>query len=258
MQLLAIDTSQTRRLNVRLADCDNDIVAAQRLRAEVFGAEMGASLNDAGGLDVDRFDSLCDHLLVEDLAGGQANVVGCYRLLRQSVAEAHGGFYSAEEFDLSPLFVQAKGECLELGRSCVAPAYRDSGTIQLLWRGLASYLHRHRINAMFGCASFPGIDPDVHAEGLSYLAHNHLASRQYCVAPLPERHVDIARLPLGGYDVRIAMRKLPPLIKGYLRVGATIGNGAVIDTDFNTIDVFVMLPVEAIAARYLDRLGKAA
>jgi L-ornithine Nalpha-acyltransferase len=258
MQVLAIDTHPVRRLGVRLAECDADIRAAQRLRATVFGEEMGASLTTADGLDADRFDSLCDHLLVEDLAGDAPEVVGTYRLLRQSVAQAHGGFYSATEFDLEPVVAPASGECLELGRSCVAPAYRDSATIQLLWRGLADYLHCHRISAMFGCASFPGVDPDAHAEGLSYLAHNHLSPRQFCVAPLAGRQVEMARLPLGAYDQRLALRKLPPLIKGYLRVGATVGNGAVIDADFNTIDVFVMLPVEAISARYLDRLGKAA
>jgi putative hemolysin len=149
-------------------------------------------------------------------------------------------------------------EYLELGRSCVAPAYRDAGTIQLLWRGIAGYLESHRISLMFGCASFPGTDPDEHAEALSYLFHNHLAPSDIRARALEHRHIEMARLPIGGYDARQAMRRLPPLIKGYLRVGAMVGDGAVIDEPFNTVDVFIVMPVAAISARYLGRFGAAA
>lgn len=262
MQVDVPNSVQGRDLRVRLAETETDLEAAQHLRWKVFCQELGANVAPASGeRDIDPFDVACDHLLVEDVSSGTTSTVGTYRLLRHSVARTIGGFYSAGEFDLQPLLDTAdaqSGELLELGRSCVLPAYRNSGTIQLLWRGIAVYLKQHRIAAMFGCASFAGTDPDVHAEALSYLFFNHLAPREARVAAHPEQFVDMARLPLGGFNPQAAQRLLPPLIKGYLRLGATVGNGAVIDHAFNTTDVFVMLPVDAISSRYLERLGKAA
>ena len=250
-----------RNLSVRLARSESDIAAAQKLRWDVFYAERGALMEGGlAGFDADPFDVVCDHLLVEDSASGVPVVVGTYRLLRESIAKRQGGFYTAGEYEIARLSQPPRqdGELLELGRSCVAPAYRDAGTIQLLWRGIASYLERHRISTMFGCASFHGVDPDEHADTLSYLYHNHLAPQGLRATALPERHVEMARLPIGGYDPRQAMRKLPPLIKGYLRVGAMVGDGAVIDAPFNTVDVFMIMPVNAISARYLGRFGAAA
>ncbi|MEZ0244508.1 MAG: GNAT family N-acetyltransferase [Sphingomonas sp.] len=254
------EPARPRQLRVRLADCPADIAAAQRLRWDIFYADMGAIPDSAGpaGLDMDPYDAVCDHLLVEDHGGAAPRVVGTYRLLRQSVAERHSGFYTAGEYGLGTMLAAAEGELLELGRSCVAPDYRDAGTIQLLWRGIAHYLDRHRISRMFGCASFPGVDPAAHAEPLAYLFHNHLAPGPMRARALPERHVEMNLLPVGGYDPRQAMRMLPPLIKGYLRVGAMVGDGAVIDHQFNTVDIFLVVPVEAISARYLGRFGAAA
>ena len=261
MTVTQVTQAGIRELSVRLASSADDVVAAQKLRWNVFCAERGASVESEGlELDIDPFDPICDHLLVEDSAGGQPEVVGTYRLLRESIAREHGGFYTAGEYAIDPLAGHREpgSETLELGRSCVAPSYRDAGTIQLLWRGIASYLELHRISLMFGCASFQGIDPDAHADTLSYLYHNHLAPPEFRARALDERHVEMARLPIGGYDPRQAMRKLPPLIKGYLRVGAMVGDGAVIDAPFNTVDVFMIMPVAAISARYLGRFGAAA
>ena len=251
-----------RRLAVRLADSEADIVAAQRLRYDIFFRDMGAAGDGAcSGRDIDPYDGLCDHLLVEDHARPGSPVVGTYRLLRQRVAEAHDGFYSAHEFDLSRVLAHARREnveLLELGRSCVAPDYRDAGTIQLLWRGIAEYLHQHRIGYMFGCGSFPGTDPAEHAEGLSLLAHDHLAPAELRARAIGEEAIPLSLLPIGGYDPRLALRRLPPLIKAYLRVGAELGDGAYIDRAFNTIDVFVMMPVARISARYAQRFEVAA
>jgi len=254
------EPARPRQLRVRLADCPADIEAAQRLRWDIFYGDMGATPDPAGpaGLDVDPYDAVCDHLLVEDLGGDAPRTVGTYRLLRQSIADRHSGFYTAGEYAIAPMLASARGELLELGRSCVAPDYRDAGTIQLLWRGIARYLEAHGISRMFGCASFPGTDPAAHAAPLAYLHHNHLAPPAMRAHALPGRHVAMNRLPVGGYDPRQAMRMLPPLIKGYLRVGAMVGEGAVIDHQFNTVDVFLVVPVEAIAARYLGRFGAAA
>jgi L-ornithine Nalpha-acyltransferase len=257
MQSIESLTPKARNLSVRLANCDADIQSAQRLRWEIFYRSMGAMPLDGERLDIDPYDPVCDHLLVEDTASGVPVVVGTYRLLRQSVAQARNGFYSAGEFNLSPLNGR-NGELLELGRSCVAPEYRDAGTIQLLWRGIATYLQQHNISMMFGCGSFHGTDPAEHAHTLSYLWHNHLAPTDLRAHALKDRYVNMARLPLGSYDPRQAMRKLPPLIKAYLRVGAQVGDGAVIDHQFNTVDVFIVMPVAAISERYLDRFGAAA
>nr|WP_047167304.1 GNAT family N-acyltransferase [Sphingomonas sp. Y57] len=265
MMTQALDRVE-RRLAVRLADGEADVIAAQRLRYDIFFRGMGATPDPAMAgtgqqRDVDPYDMLCDHLLVEDHARPGSPVVGTYRLLRQSVAEAHAGFYSAHEFDLSAVIAHGRREgveLLELGRSCVDPAYRDAGTIQLLWRGIADYLQRHSIGHMFGCASFPGTEPTEHAEGLSLLAHNHMAVPELRARAIGAHAIPLGPLPLGGYDPRIASRRLPPLIKAYLRVGAEVGDGAYIDHAFNTIDVFVLMPVARIAARYAQRFEVAA
>jgi L-ornithine Nalpha-acyltransferase len=259
LSALRAQAGGNRDLRVRLASSDHDIAAAQALRFDIFSNEMGAQLDArtrATARDVDDYDAVCDHLLVEDHASGSPVVVGTYRLLRQSVATPRGGFYTATEFDLSPLIGHSlayDSNLLELGRSCVARAYRDSGTIQILWRGIADYLAEHDIGYLFGCASFFGTDPDTHAAALTYLHHHHLAPPELRARARGEGRVDLDRLPLSSYDKRLAMRALPPLIKAYLRVGASIGDGGWIDRNFNTIDVFMVMPVSAIAARYADR-----
>ena len=149
-------------------------------------------------------------------------------------------------------------ELLELGRSCVDPAYRDAGTIQMLWRGIADYLRVHRIGFMFGCASFHGTDPEQHAAGLSLLAHDYLAPAEMRARAVGRSSVAMARVPIGAYDPRAAQRQLPPLIKAYLRVGARVGEGAFVDRDFNSIDIFMLVPVARIAARYAERFVAAA
>lgn len=258
------DGEMMRALRVRLADGAADIEAAQRLRFRIFYGEMCARPTPAilaAGRDADAFDAICDHLLVEDVQHGEPRVVGTYRLLRQSIAETRDGFYSSAEFDLTPLLRSAAlagGELLELGRSCVEPTYRDSGTIQLLWRGIADYLRRHSIGHIIGCASFPGTDAAAHAGAMAYLHHHHLAPAGLRARVRPEHAATVALPPIGGYDPRLAMRALPPLIKGYLRVGAMVGTGAFVDRQFNTVDVFMVMPVAQIARRYGDRFGAAA
>ena len=263
----------SRRLTVRLARDGDDLHAVQHLRWRVFFEEMGAPenmnadpLNAALRCDRDAYDALCDHLLVIDealLDAGAAPadaVVGTYRLLREKVARAHSGFYSGGEYDLSALMARDNEgkELLELGRSCVLPQYRTSATISMLWRGIADYIKANRIGLMFGCASFPGTDPDVYAPALSYLYHHHLAAPDQCPRVLPGKGVSMERLERGTYDERRAMFQLPPLVKGYMRVGARFGDGAFIDHAFNTVDVFVVMPVDLIADRYASRFSAAA
>lgn len=253
-----------RRLDIRLAETPDDLVAVQRLRWRVFHQEMGAGgLPDlAECLDADTYDPLCDHLMVinRDAAHGE-EVVGTYRLLRESVANRSFGFYTAGEFDIQRLVsgdFRPRGELLELGRSCVELPYRTSATIQLLWRGIADYIARHDIGLMFGCASFHGTDPDAHAAALSWLWHNHLAPEAQRPVVRGAKGIAMERLARGSYDDREALSQLPPLVKGYLRAGARFGDGAFIDEEFNTIDVCVVMPVEAIAERYAARFSVAA
>lgn len=247
------------QLDVRLATSDEELAAAQALRYRIFYGEMGAKPSPqmaALGRDIDPYDSICDHLLVIDHScEDRPQVVGTYRLLRQDVAERNHGFYSAQEFDLGPLLAQrqGQGQLLELGRSCVAPAHRNNGTIALLWRGIASYIERHRIGFLMGCASLPGTCADVHAAELSYLRHFHLAPPELRARAWPEYHIPMDRLQAVNYDPKLAFRGLPPLLKGYLRVGAMVGDGAFIDHQFNTVDVFVVMPVDRITQRYAER-----
>jgi putative hemolysin len=250
-------------LEVRLACSPREIRRAQRLRYRVFYEEMKAEPDLTSRLqrrDIDAFDADCDHLLVTDSAAqtrsGRPRVVGTYRLLRQDQAERRGGFYSAGEFEIGPLLARHPGtRFLELGRSCVLRPYRDKRTVELLWHGIWSYVLQHRVDALFGCASLEGIDLRRHAEALSFLHHTALAADEWRVRALASRHRPMDRIPASQIDPRSAMRSLPPLIKGYLRVGAKFGDGAVVDHRFGTTDVFVVLPVASINARYVEHFG---
>lgn len=254
-------------LEVRLARTVGEVKRAQELRFRVFYEEMSA-IADAWTMmsrrDADRFDAICDHILVLDhdhpeikpFGKTRPRIVGTYRVLRRSVAERHDGFYSAGEYDLQPLLDARPGlEFLELGRSCVLPAWRGKRTLELLWQGIWAYVQRHRIDAMIGCASLEGTDPSRLALPLSFLHHHCLADADWSVRALPHRHTAMDRLSKEAIDPRAAMKALPPLIKGYLRVGAKIGDGAVVDHQFGTTDVFIVMPVKQIAQRYVDFYG---
>jgi putative hemolysin len=212
--------------------------------------------------DADRFDRFCDHLLVIDHSKtrrgyfGLPEIVGTYRLIRQDVAEAIGGFYSAGEFELGPLVRRRPHlNILELGRSCVLPEYRNKRTLELLWHGVWAYVLRHRADVMIGCASLEGTDPAAHAQALSFLHHHCRAPEEWRVGAHRHRRVEMELMPADAVDAKAALRSLPPLVKGYLRLGAFVGDGAVIDRQFGTIDVAIVLPVSAITARYVDYYG---
>ena len=241
-------------LQVRLAERDADIDAAQALRYRIFHESLGArAAVDAARRrrDFDRFDEGCDHLLVLDHSRrtGPETIVGTYRLIRREAAARLGGFYSAGEFDIARL-VAHPGEVLELGRSCVDDAYRQRPTMQLLWSGIAAYVFYYDIAVMFGCASLPGTDPDALAVPLSYLHHYHLAPPALRARALAHRHVEMNRLPITAIDPAHALAGLPPLIKGYLRLGGFVGEGAVIDADFNTVDVCIVVKTDLVTEKY--------
>ena len=241
-------------LGVRVATRSDELDAAQALRYRVFYDEMGADADAslrATRRDHDVFDAVADHLLVIDhaIGPGAEGIVGTYRLIRKEAAEKVGRFYSASEYDLSTL-MSSKMSLLELGRSCIAAAYRNRAAMQLMWRGIAAYVYTHQIDLMFGCASLSGTDPDQIAIELSYLYNNHLAPPALRPRAVAGRYVDMRRCETAGRDPKRLLAQLPPLIKGYLRLGAFVGDGAVVDRQFNTTDVAIVVKTDLITDNY--------
>jgi L-ornithine Nalpha-acyltransferase len=237
---------------IRLAASAGELDAAQALRYRVFYEEMGAKPDAemaATHRDFDRFDRICDHLLVVDSERADDPVVGTYRFIRREHARSAGSFYSASEYDITKL-ASFPGTVLELGRSCVDAGYRNRATMQLLWRGVSEYVNAYGIDLMFGCASLPGTNPQELAVQLSYLYHYHLAPEALRATALPHRKVSMNILPKEAIDPKRALASLPPLLKGYLRVGGFIGDGAVIDHQFNTTDVCIIVKTDLIEERY--------
>jgi len=243
-------------LEVRLARTDIEIQAAQRLRYEVFYEELSAEPAPdvaAERRDFDRYDPFCDHLIVLDHSGpGPGRVVGVYRLLRRDIAAKAGQFYTQDEFSIRRL-LRGGRQILELGRSCVHPDFRNGTVMNLMWRALAHYVAMHDVKIMFGCASFLGADPEKHALALSYLHHNHMAPPQFRPRALRKRYVRMDRLPVGEIDEKAAQQALPPLLRGYLRLGGVIGDGAVIDKAFDTVDVCIVVRTDRLAEDYARR-----
>jgi putative hemolysin len=255
-------------LEVRLAQTAAEVRKAQKLRYRVFYQE-GTALPDSARLfarrDIDAFDAICDHLLVLDHSeretrpGRQPAVVGTYRLLRQKLAEDYGGFYTSGEFDISPLIERHRDlQFLELGRSCVLPAYRNKRTVELLWHGIWTYVLQNRLDVMLGCASLDDTDPKRLALPLSFLHHYARAPEAWRARALSDQYVEMNLMSKESIDPKAALRALPPLVKGYLRLGCYIGDGAVIDHQFGTTDVLIVLPVAAINKRYIGHFGAGA
>jgi putative hemolysin len=244
------------RYTVRLAESDEDVAAAQRLRYRVFVEEKGARPSPADAAERrerDRFDPWCDHLLLIDNESDhpeiERGVVGVYRLLRSSRARAGIGFYGAGEYDLGVVENHPR-ETLELGRSCVDARHRGGAGMHLMWAGLGQYVGEHDIAIMFGVASFHGTDPVPIAQALSYLHHRHLAPPDLRVTARPDHAVRMDMLPPEAVDEQEAMRQMPPLIKAYIRLGGFVGEGAWIDHDFNTVDVCLLMDTSRMVERY--------
>ncbi|HUI25457.1 MAG TPA: GNAT family N-acyltransferase [Candidatus Kryptonia bacterium] len=233
---------------VQLAVDNDDVEAAQRLRYRVFADECGARLTSDSGLDRDPFDAYCDHLLVRSLESGQ--VVGTYRILTFEQARRAGGFYSANEFDLRR--IAALGPRLvELGRACVDPAHRDGVVISLLWAGLFDYLSARGCEYVIGCGSVNLTGNDAGAAGLcNRLKRDRLAPPDWRVFPYRP-------YPLDG----VAMDEqamVPPLMKGYLRLGAFVCGDPAWDAHFGTADFLMLLPMAGISARHVNGLRRRA
>jgi putative hemolysin len=237
------------KLAVSMARTGAEVEEAQRVRYQVFAEEMGAKLPSANeGLDRDRFDKYCEHLLVRNLQNNK--VVGTYRIMPPEQARLAGGYYSETEFDLSSL-VNLRDSIVEVGRSCVHSDYRDGATITQLWSGLADYIGKHDHEYLIGCASISMADGGHYAASVYNKIHKlHASPVEYRVTPR-------CRLPLESLNQNMEVI-IPPLIKGYLRLGAYICGEPAWDADFNCADVFIMLPVERLAARYAKHFMKQA
>ncbi len=244
------------RFTVRLAENEDDVAAAQRLRYRVFVEEMGAkpSPEDAAlRRERDRFDPYFDHLMLIDNEAETDDpldaCVGAYRLMRGCEARKGIGFYGASEYDLSKL-VNYPRETLELGRSCVHESVRGGAGMHLLWTALGQYVDEHDIEIMFGVASFHGTDVEPLAQALSFLHHTHLAPEDLRVRTLDQYFVAMDIIPPDQIDRVAAMRAIPALIKAYLRLGGYVGEGAYIDHEFNTVDVCLLMDTSRMVQRY--------
>lgn len=241
-------------ISIRLARNEDEVRAAQELRYKVFYEEYGAKADPETlrlKRDADPYDMVADHLIVVDneAPGPQPKIVGTYRVIRQEGADKIGGFYSSAEYDITPLH-NCGMNMLELGRSCVLPEYRTRSVLQLLWQGITNYVLEHKIEILFGCASFHGTDVNAISRQLAYLHHYHLAPPALRPIARKERYVEMNLHDKEPLNPREMINTLPPLIKGYLRAGCMVGEGAVIDEQFNTIDVAIVLHTEMMASAY--------
>lgn len=231
------------KLHVELARSESDVREAQRLRYRIFAEELGATLHgDGEGLDTDRFDPYCQHLLVRESDSGR--IVGCTRLLTDEQAARAGRFYSAGEFDLAPILA-LPGRRLEVGRTCIDPAYRSGAAIGVLWSGLAGFIQLHDIDYLFGCASIELDDGGVRAAAIMQRLRQHaMAADELQVQPkLPLPETDLPR------DDRLTA-PMPPLLKAYVRLGARACGEPCWDPDFKVADVLMLLNVDDLNPAY--------
>ena len=246
-------TTETSPFATRLARDEGDLLAAQRLRYDIFVRELGGDgelVDHEAGLERDRFDPVVDHLILTDSRRAPGHhVVGVYRLLPGDRAETFGRFYCDDEYDLTPLRASGR-RLLELGRSCVHPDLRGGAALFMLWSALADYVLEREIELLFGVASFHGTDPQALAQPLSWLHHHHLSPEALRVRALPDAYQRMDLIAPEALDRRAALVAMPPLIKAYLRLGGTVGEGAFIDRPFNTTDVFLLIDTKAMSERH--------
>lgn len=246
-------------LTTRLANNTKEITQAQHIRYQVFCEEMSAvksSQRLATKRDEDAHDSVCDHLLVIDQKLNQEKIVGTQRFFVKSAKDNQSQFYSQSEFDLEGLaFRYEDKNFMELGRSCILPEYRSKRTMELMWHGTWAYAIHHNVDVMVGCASFEAQSIDEISPALGFLAEHALCPPEWDTPAIAENAISIKDFKTEEQNIKKGLAKLPPLIKGYLRLGAKFASYAVPDADFGTIDIMVILPVETINQRYVNFYG---
>ena len=228
-------------ISVKIAENSAEVLAAQRLRYDVFVKELGSDgpyVDHSNKLERDQFDDYSDHLIAIDKQSG--SVVGAYRLLRQCNAEQLGQFYSETEYDIS-LLKQSDHKLLELGRSCLHRDHRGGLVMRELWIGIAEFAFQHKDTLLFGVASFGGNNVNCFGHSLSYLHHNYLAKDELRPKARSPMAVSMNLIPKEKLNRKKALIQMPSLIKAYLRLGGTVGDGAYVDTAFNTIDICFIL-----------------
>lgn len=239
-------TASVPQFETRLATSPEDLAAAQHLRYRVFVQELGSKgemIDHVAELERDQFDPYFDHLLLLDRArrgGLRDQVVGVYRLLTDDRARDMGQFYSADEYDLGVLTSSGR-RLLELGRSCLHPDYRGGEAMFQMWNALSTYIGERDIEVLFGVASFHGTDTAAMAASLALLHARHLAPPELRVRAQTAHFHPMDQIAEADLDRVAAMRAVPALIKGYLKLGAFVGEGAYVDHVFNTVDICLIL-----------------
>ena len=241
--LSPVQVADQTGLVIELANTNRDILASKRLRYSIFAKELGARLDSADrGIDEDRFDDYCHHLLVRERDGGR--VVATTRLLLDEQARAAGGFYSESEFSM-PSILALPGRRLEIGRTCVAPHHRHGAAITALWSGLGTFINRHQIDYLFGCASIDLSDGGLRAHAVMERL------RQIAMLPPAVQATPRLRIPeVPAHDLKTVKTPLPPLLKAYIRLGARVAGEPCQDPAFNVADVLVLVGVETIDRTY--------
>ncbi len=249
-------------LETRIARTEREIDAAQAVRYRVFVEEMKAQVCVEDARRGGKSTAGIAFAIISWFSTARSTAMPKIRLsaptacLRHEVAVAHGGFYSGSEFGVNALVARHPEKTFHgarpLLRSAAIPTKR---TVELLWQGCWAYALHNRIDAMFGCGSFPGVQPEEHALALSFLHQNAVAKGEWAVDALPHLYREMDLMPSEAVNPRRALFAMPPLIKGYLRLGAMVGNGAVVDQAFNTTDVLIVLPISSISGRYVNYYG---
>jgi L-ornithine Nalpha-acyltransferase len=244
------------RLEVKITTEAHEIEAAQRLRFEVFNLEMKKGLETSydRGLDIDRFDACCEHLIVREL--GSQEIVGTYRLMLGSRARQNFGFYSEQEFDLRRIKT-LDGELLELGRTCARKDFRDRALIPLMWETIVSYAQQHNVRYIFGCGSLYTTSAPEVSRIFALLQKKYYAPEAFRVQPLPATAFAGLNAVSEAEGDATLFQRLPSLIKGYLRAGAWICGPPALDSEFGTTDFFVLLDFCKLGGDYLTRIGLA-
>lgn len=253
---MLFDHITAENLTLKIAETQSEIEAAQHLRYLVFYEEMGAHpIKDMAALrrDYDEYDPFCEHLIVvdENLPVDQ-QVIGTYRmLLPEPVQQGKTNYYTETEFDLSRLKATG-GRIMEISRSCIREDYRSKLAINLLWKGIAACVFKNNIDYLIGMSSFSGVDPMEHQTAISYLNHFHKAEDRLMPISLPEFRRNLERLPADSLNAKRIFADLPPLFKGYLRIGVTVSEDFSVDEQFNMIDMCVILDIANVADRYFS------
>lgn len=243
-----------RKLEVRIAENQLEIERTLALRYEVFNLELGEGLPQSAATrkDRDEYDLFCDHLIVVD-KNRDDKIVGTYRILRRSVAKQNIGFYSDGEFNITKIY-DLDAETAEIGRSCVHPDYRDGSVISMLWTGLGMYMQKNHVRYLFGCGSIHHTDAQSANEAYAFLKEkNALAGEEFDVTPLMGFEIPGFDPNYIVEDMKIVQKRIPALIKGYVRVGAQICGIPAWDHVFKTIDFFILFDIRDIESKYGKR-----